>query len=101
MKVCIDCGCLMPDDHDGDVCECCLDDRGDTIPDGLRREESLYPRVVLTTSGPVREALDKIFERRLAELVDRDLSDKPVDWSKFNPYLFRNYGRTIIREGCK
>lgn len=38
MKVCIDCGCLMLDDHDGDMCECCLDDRGDTIPDGLREE---------------------------------------------------------------
>jgi hypothetical protein len=28
----------MPDDHGGDFCECCLDDRGDTIPDSLREE---------------------------------------------------------------
>lgn len=27
MKHCIECGCLMDDDHDGDVCECCQDDR--------------------------------------------------------------------------
>lgn len=40
MKVCIDCGCNLPDNHDGDVCECCLDDRGDTISDGLRREDT-------------------------------------------------------------
>lgn len=102
MKYCIDCGCIMPDDHDGAMCECCRDDRGDTVPDGLRAaEESLYPRIRLTTSGPVREAFDKILESRLTELVERDLSDKPVDWSKFNPFLFRSYGRTIIREGGK
>lgn len=40
MKVCIDCGCNLPDNHIGDFCECCLDDRGDTIPDGLRREDT-------------------------------------------------------------
>ena len=88
MKNCIDCGCLMPDDHEGDVCECCRDGRGDTIPDVLRREEAGCPRGFLTTFGPVREALDRILESRLAELVDRDLSDKPVDRTKFNPYLF-------------
>lgn len=38
MKYCIDCGCIMPDDHDGAMCECCRDDRGDTIPDGLQEE---------------------------------------------------------------
>lgn len=27
MKECIECGCIMDDDHDGDVCECCQDDR--------------------------------------------------------------------------
>ena len=27
MKLCIECGCIMDDDHDGDVCECCKDDR--------------------------------------------------------------------------
>lgn len=26
MKQCIVCGCLMEDDHEDDVCECCLDD---------------------------------------------------------------------------
>lgn len=26
MKYCIECGCIMPDTHDGDICECCLDD---------------------------------------------------------------------------
>lgn len=98
MKVCIDCGCLMPDDHIGNVCECCLDDRGDTIPDGLRKEESLYPRVVLTTSGPVREALDRIYESRLNKLIESDHNDKPVDWSRFNPSLFRGYG-VIRKEG--
>ena len=36
MKYCIECGCIMPDNHAGDVCECCLDDRGDTIPDRIR-----------------------------------------------------------------
>lgn len=98
MKYCLDCGCLMPDDHEGDVCECCLDDRGDTLPDGLRTEESLYPKIQITTSGPVREALDNILESRLAELVERDLSDKPVEWLKVTPFLFQSYGRTIIRK---
>ena len=27
MKECTECGCIMDDDHDGDVCECCQDDR--------------------------------------------------------------------------
>lgn len=26
MKNCKQCGCHMPDNHDGDICECCLDD---------------------------------------------------------------------------
>lgn len=95
MKVCIDCGCLMSDNHEGDVCECCLDDRGDTIPDGLRREESLYPKIVLTTSGPVRETFDKILESRLAELVERELSDKPIDRSKSPLFITRYYGRFV------
>lgn len=38
MKYCIDCGCNLPDDYDGDICECCRDDRGDTIPDIARKE---------------------------------------------------------------
>lgn len=39
MKNCIECGCIMPADHDGNICECCLDDRGDTISDSLREEK--------------------------------------------------------------
>ena len=26
MKYCKLCGCIMSDNHDGDICECCLDD---------------------------------------------------------------------------
>lgn len=92
MKVCIDCGCNLPDDHIGNICECCRDDRGDTIPDGLRSEESLYPKIRFTTSGPVREDFERILESRLSELVERDLSDKPREWCKVNPFLFRGYG---------
>lgn len=40
MKYCIDCGCIMPDSHDGDMCEVCQDERGDMIPDGLRKENN-------------------------------------------------------------
>lgn len=101
MKICIDCGCNLPDDHIDNICECCRDDRGDTIPDGLRREESLYPKICFTTSGPVREELDRILERRLSKLIESDLADKPVDWSKFNPFLFRGYGRTIVQGAGK
>lgn len=36
MKECKYCGSILPDDHEGDICECCIDDRGDTIPDSLR-----------------------------------------------------------------
>lgn len=36
MKYCIECGCIMPDKHVGDICEVCLDERGDTISDRLR-----------------------------------------------------------------
>jgi len=36
MKECKMCGCLMPDNHEGDICECCLDEYGDRIPDGIR-----------------------------------------------------------------
>lgn len=47
MKCCIECGCLMNDNHDGDVCECCLDDRGATVSDGLRREDPKYRKRVV------------------------------------------------------
>lgn len=87
MKYCRECGCNMSDDHDGVVCECCLDERGDTVPDGLGKDvESLYPKIILTTSGPVRETLNKILESKLSNSVDR---------SKVNPVLFRGYGRLI------
>lgn len=26
MRYCIECGCIMPDDHDGEICEVCIDD---------------------------------------------------------------------------
>lgn len=26
MKHCIMCGCLMDDKHEGDICECCVDE---------------------------------------------------------------------------
>lgn len=95
MKYCIDCGCIMPDDHIGDMCECCRDDRGDTIPDGLRREESLYPKVYMTTSGSVREALDESLEKRLVPLVESDLADMSADWPKSPPFILRSYARFI------
>ena len=96
MKYCIDCGCNLPDDHDGDMCECCRDDRGDTIPDGLREIESLYPKVCLPTLVRVGEDLDKILESRLSELVKVDLYGKP----KVN-LIFRGYGQIVVREGGK
>lgn len=38
MKRCIECGCIMPDNHDGAMCEICVEERDDTIPDFLRKE---------------------------------------------------------------
>lgn len=38
MKNCIECGCLMSDNHIGDICEVCRDERGDTVSDRLRKE---------------------------------------------------------------
>lgn len=32
MKHCIMCGCLMDLDHEGDICECCLDDLYESDP---------------------------------------------------------------------
>lgn len=32
MKHCIMCGCLMDNDHEGDICECCLDDLYESDP---------------------------------------------------------------------
>ena len=43
MKYCIECGCIMPDEHVGEICEVCLDERGDTISDRLR-EEGVTPK---------------------------------------------------------
>lgn len=36
MRYCIECGCLLDDNHDGDVCECCQDERAGTTSDGVR-----------------------------------------------------------------
>ena len=38
MKRCIECGCIMPENHDGDMCEICVEERDGTIPDFLRKE---------------------------------------------------------------
>lgn len=38
MKRCLECGCLMPDDHDGDVCEVCLEERDGTVSDRMKAE---------------------------------------------------------------
>lgn len=40
MKYCKQCGCLMDDDRDGDMCEVCQDERGGTIQDSLREEDN-------------------------------------------------------------
>lgn len=40
MRRCIECGCIMPDYHDGDMCEICVEERGGTIPDYLREEDT-------------------------------------------------------------
>lgn len=39
MKHCIECGCYIPDDHDGDMCEVCLEERDGTIPDSIKEED--------------------------------------------------------------
>ena len=31
MKHCNICGCIMDDNHDGDVCECCRDDMREEV----------------------------------------------------------------------
>lgn len=38
MRRCVECGCIMPDDHDGAMCEICVEERAGTIPDFLREE---------------------------------------------------------------
>lgn len=38
MKHCIECGCLMPDKHIGDVCEVCQDERDGMVSDRVREE---------------------------------------------------------------
>ena len=40
MKHCIMCGCLMDDNHEDDICECCLDDLYESCP-----EEVYYERL--------------------------------------------------------
>lgn len=40
MRECKECGCNLPDDHDGDLCECCMDERGDTISDSMKAYET-------------------------------------------------------------
>lgn len=39
MKECIICGYIMDDDHDGEICECCLDELLDIDPGPGEEEE--------------------------------------------------------------
>ena len=41
MKRCIECGCNMPDNHDGNMCEICVEERDGTVPEFLRKELSI------------------------------------------------------------
>jgi hypothetical protein len=37
MKHCKYCGIIMDDKHDGDICECCIDDLLDSEPEEVDR----------------------------------------------------------------
>lgn len=30
MKYCKECECILPDDYEGDICPCCIDDRAES-----------------------------------------------------------------------
>lgn len=38
-KRCTECGCILVPNIEADICEMCVEDRGDTIPDHCREEE--------------------------------------------------------------
>ena len=40
MKRCKRCGCLLDDDHEGDICECCYDDFLDSDYEYYEDEET-------------------------------------------------------------
>lgn len=44
---CKNCGCIMPDDHDGDMCEVCLDELNGNTPDMLIEPESRDPTIYI------------------------------------------------------
>ena len=59
MKRCIECGCLMDDTHESDVCEVCTEEMGGLSSDRVRAEttdeedeESLYPSVEWPKENP-------------------------------------------------
>ena len=39
MKHCKECGCLMPDAHEADVCEVCTEEMGGLVSDGVMLAE--------------------------------------------------------------
>ena len=61
MKYCIECGCIMPDDHDGEMCEVCQAERGGTVPDCLRSRRSINDDIHLRYRGILRR-----LDRRLS-----------------------------------
>lgn len=37
-KRCTECGCILVPDVEADMCEMCVEDRGDTVPDHCKGE---------------------------------------------------------------
>lgn len=72
MKYCKECECRLPNDYEGDICEVCREERGDTISDIERMEndeESLYPSIVIGIDyKPSGDAFDKLLDRRIAKM---------------------------------
>ena len=56
MKHCKECGCLMSDYHESDVCEVCSEEMGGLSSDFVRMtdedEASLYPQVEWPKENP-------------------------------------------------
>lgn len=52
MKRCRDCGCLMSDDHYGNICECCLDDR---VPEKELTSDDDYIRKIVKYRGVTKD----------------------------------------------
>lgn len=68
MKHCIECGCILPDDHDGEICEVCFEERDGTVADSCREdgedEECLYPKLLIDTARINKPNYDRIFSNR-------------------------------------